>query len=278
MSKSCHLLNAQKSSNISNNLDNSDDSDKKNGIIIDYERERIDDLGIKGLKIIQNKDWFCFGIDSVILANFASNIKRDAYVLDLGTGTGVIPTLLCGKTHLKKVIGVEIQSCVCDMANHSIEYNKLNDRFEIICDSILNLNNYFEKQSFDVVVTNPPYKKKDTGIVNPDEPKMIARHEITASLEDFICVAKDMLKDKGEFYMVHRPERLVDVFCLMRKYNIEPKVVHLVCSKNGDMPKMVLIKGIKNAKPFVKIEQNLYIYNDNGDYTTEIKNMYENMC
>ena len=237
--------------------------------------ERIDDLGIKNLKIIQNKKWFCFGIDSVLLANFAKNIKKDSYVLDLGTGSGIMPTLLCGKTELKKVVGIEIQKDVCDMAKRSIELNKINEKFEIICDSILNLNKYFEKQTFDVVITNPPYKKKNTGIINPDEPKMIARHEITANLEDFIRVAKDMLKDKGEFYMVHRPERLVDIFELMRKYKIEPKEIRFIFSNKKEEPKMVMIKGVKNAKSFLKIYPNLYIYEEDGKYTEEIKNIYE---
>ena len=237
--------------------------------------ERIDDLGIKNLKIIQNKKWFCFGIDSVLLATFAKNIKKDSYVLDLGTGSGIMPTLLCGKTELKKVVGIEIQKDVCDMAKRSIELNKINEKFEIICDSILNLNKYFEKQTFDVVITNPPYKKKNTGIINPDEPKMIARHEITANLEDFIRVAKDMLKDKGEFYMVHRPERLVDIFELMRKYKIEPKEIRFIFSNKNEEPKMVMIKGVKNAKSFLKIYPNLYIYEEDGKYTEEIKNIYE---
>ena len=237
--------------------------------------ERIDDLGIKNLKIIQNKKWFCFGIDSVLLANFAKNIKKDSYVLDLGTGSGIMPTLLCGKTELKKVVGIEIQKDVCDMAKRSIELNKINEKFEIICDSILNLNKYFEKQTFDVVITNPPYKKKNTGIINPDEPKMIARHEITANLEDFIRVAKDMLKDKGEFYMVHRPERLVDIFELMRKYKIEPKEIRFIFSNKNEEPKMVMIKGVKNAKTFLKVYPNLYIYEEDGKYTEEIKNIYE---
>lgn len=237
--------------------------------------ERIDDLGIKNLKIIQNKKWFCFGIDSVLLANFAKNIKKDSYVLDLGTGSGIMPTLLCGKTELKKVVGIEIQKDVCDMAKRSIELNKINEKFEIICDSILNLNKYFEKQTFDVVITNPPYKKKNTGIINLDEPKMIARHEITANLEDFIRVAKDMLKDKGEFYMVHRPERLVDIFELMRKYKIEPKEIRFIFSNKNEEPKMVMIKGVKNAKSFLKIYPNLYIYEEDGKYTEEIKNIYE---
>ena len=237
--------------------------------------ERIDDLGIKNLKIIQNKKWFCFGIDSVLLANFAKNIKKDSYVLDLGTGSGIMPTLLCGKTELKKVVGIEIQKDVCDMAKRSIELNKINEKIEIICDSILNLNKYFEKQTFDVVITNPPYKKKNTGIINPDEPKMIARHEITANLEDFIRVAKDLLKDKGEFYMVHRPERLVDIFELMRKYKIEPKEIRFIFSNKNEEPKMVMIKGVKNAKSFLKIYPNLYIYEEDGKYTEEIKNIYE---
>ena len=239
------------------------------------ENERIDELGIKDLKIIQNKEWFCFGIDSVLLVNFAKNIKKDANVLDLGTGSGVMPILLCGKTELKKVVGVEIQKEVCNMAKRSIELNKLNEKFEIINDSILNLNKYYEKQLFDVVITNPPYKKKNTGIINPDEPKMIARHEITADLEDFIRVAKDMLKDKGEFYIVHRPERLVDIFDLMRKYKIEPKEIRFIFSKKDEEPKIVMIKGVKNAKSFLKVYPNLYIYDEKGNYTHEVKEMYE---
>ena len=237
-------------------------------------QERLDDLGIKNLKIIQNKDWFCFGIDSVLLANYAKKIKKNSKVLDLGTGTGIIPTLLCGKTELQKAIGVEIQENVAEMANRSIQYNHLENRFEIICDSILNLTKYYEKQTFDVVVTNPPYKKEGTGIINEHETKTISRHEITANLEDFIKVATDMLKDKGEFYMVHHPERLVDIFYYMRNYKLEPKEIRFVHTKKGDMPKLVLIKGVKNARLFLKVEKNLYIYNEDGNYTEEIKNMY----
>jgi len=132
-----------------------------------------------------------------------------------------------------------------------------------------------EKQLFDVVITNPPYKKKNTGIINPDEPKMIARHEITADLEDFIRVAKDMLKDKGEFYIVHRPERLVDIFDLMRKYKIEPKEIRFIFSKKDEEPKIVMIKGVKNAKSFLKVYPNLYIYDEKGNYTHEVKEIYE---
>ena len=238
------------------------------------ENERIDELGIKDLKIIQNKEWFCFGIDSVLLVNFAKNIKKDANVLDLGTGSGVMPILLCGKTELKKVVGVEIQKEVCNMAKRSIELNKLNEKFEIINDSILNLNKYYEKQLFDVVITNPPYKKKNTGIINPDEPKMIARHEITANLEDFIRVAKDMLKDKGEFYMVHRPDRLADIIEYLRKYKLEPKELRFVHPNENKEPNILLLKAIKNARPFLKILKPLYVYNMEGEYTDEILKIY----
>ena len=238
------------------------------------ENERIDDLEINDFKIIQNNEGFCFGIDSVLLSDFAKNIKHNTIIMDLGTGTGIIPTLLCAKTKLKKVIGVEIQEEVYEMARRSIELNNLKDRFEIINEDILNLNKKYEKNSFDVVITNPPYKKKNSGILNENDKKIISRHEVTASLDDFIKVAKDMLKDKGEFYMVHRPDRLVDILSIMRNYKIEPKLLRFVFSEKDQPPKLILIKGIKNAKPFLKIEKNLYIYDENNNYTEEIKKIY----
>lgn len=238
------------------------------------ENERIDDLGLKNLKIIQNKNGFCFGIDSVLLSNFAKNIKKDSMVLDLGTGTGIIPILLCGKTELKKVIGVEIQKDVANMAKKSIKLNKLENKIEIINENIINLNKIFEKNTFDVIVTNPPYKKKNTGVINENEKKFISRHEIAASLEDFIKITKDLLKDKGEFYMVHKPDRLVDILSLMRIYKIEPKVIQFVCANKDKEPNLVLIKGVKNANPFLKIENNLYIYEKDGKYTKEILEIY----
>lgn len=238
------------------------------------ENERIDDLEFKNLKIIQNKEGFCFGMDSVLLSDFAKEMRHHAKVLDLGTGTGIISILLCGKTDLKKVIGVEIQKEVAEMASRSIRLNDLQDKFEVINENILNLNNIYENQSFDVIVTNPPYKKKNTGIINEKEKKVISRHEITADLEDFIKISKDLLKDKGELYMVHRPERIVDVLSLMRKYKVEPKILRFVYSDKNKEPKLILVKGIKNAKPFLKVEKNLYIYDENGKYTEEILKIY----
>ena len=241
------------------------------------ENERIDDLEFKDLKIIQNSDGFCFGIDAVLLSDFAKNIKKDSKVLDLGTGTGIISILLCGKTQLKKVIGVEVQKEVYEMACRSAILNNLEDKFEVINENILNLENIFENNSFDVIVTNPPYKKQNTGIINEEEKKIISRHEVLANLEDFIKVSSKLLKDKGEFYMVHRPERMVDIFSLMRKYKIEPKEVRLVFSNEKNPPKMVLIKGIRNGGEYLKFRENLYIYKENGSYTDEILAIYNKL-
>ena len=238
------------------------------------ENEKIDDLEFKNLKIIQNKNGFCFGIDSVLLVNFAKEIKKQSKILDLGTGTGIIPILLSGKVELKKAIGVEIQKDVASMAKRSVSLNNLDDKIEIINENVINIGKLYPKQYFDVVITNPPYKKIGTGIINESEAKIISRHEITANLEDFIKTARDMLKDKGEFFMVHRPERLVDIISLMRKFKIEPKKLRFVCPNKNKEPNMVLIKGIKNAKEFLKIEKNLYVYNEDGNYTDEILKIY----
>ena len=238
------------------------------------ENERIDDLGINNLKIIQNEKGFCFGIDSVLLSDFAKKIKINSKVLDLGTGTGILPILLSAKTKLKKAVGIEKQKEVFEMAKKNIKLNNLENKIEIINEDILNLEKIYEKNTFDVIITNPPYKKKNTGIKNEDKKKIISRHETTATLEDFIKISKDFLKDKGEFYMVNRSERLVDILSLMRKYKIEPKILRFVFSNKYKEPKLILIKGIKNAKPFLKIEKNLYIYDENGKYSDEIINIY----
>lgn len=238
------------------------------------ENERIDDLEFKGYKIIQNSEGFCFGIDSVLLSDFAKDIRHNSKVMDLGTGTGILCILLAGKTKLKEINGIEIQEEVADMARRSVELNSLQDKVKIINESILNLEKIFEKGSIDAIVTNPPYKKLNTGLQNDNEKKVISRHEITANLEDFIRISKDMLKDKGEFYMVHRPERLVDIIYLMRKYKIEPKQIRFVAPKIGKEPNLVLIKGVKNAKEFLKFDNILYVYNEDGSYTEELLKIY----
>ena len=238
------------------------------------ENERIDDLEFKNLKIIQNKDGFCFGIDSILLTDFAKNIKQNLNIIDLGTGTGIIPILLYGKTKNNKFVGVEIQEEVADMANRSIKLNVLENEIRILNMNILDLTKKYKRGSFDVVTTNPPYKKLNTGIVNENNKKLISRHEITASLEDFIKTASFLLKDLGEFYMVNRPDRLVDIFCAMRKNKIEPKKIKFVYPNKNKKTNLVLIKGIKNGKQFLEFENNLYVYNEDGNYTDEILKIY----
>ena len=238
------------------------------------ENERIDDLEFKNLKIIQNKDGFCFGIDSILLTDFAKNIKQNSKVIDLGTGTGIIPILLYGKTKNTKFVGVEIQPEVAEMADRSVKLNLLEDNIEILNTNILELSKKYNRGSFDVVITNPPYKKINTGVINENNKNLISRHEITASLDDFIKTASFLLKDLGEFYMVHRPDRLVDIFYSMRKNKIEPKKIKFVYPNKNKKTNLVLIKGIKNGKQFLEFENNLYVYNEDGNYTNEILKIY----
>lgn len=238
------------------------------------ENERIDDLEYKGLKIIQNTEGFCFGIDAVLLSDFAKEIRNNSEVLDLGTGTGILSILLSAKTNLKKIYGIDIQEEVVDMAKRSVKLNKLDDKIEIINKNIKELEGIFEKNSIDSIVTNPPYKKIETGKKNEKENKYISRHEVTASLEDFIKTSFNLLKDKGSLYMVHRPERLTEIIYTLKKYKLEPKKIRFIHSNYEQEPKLVLIKAVKNAKEFLTVEKPLIIYKQNGEYTDEILKIY----
>lgn len=238
------------------------------------ENERIDDLKLNNLKIIQNKKGFCFGIDSILLADFAKSIKQKTKVMDLGTGTGIIPILLSAKTINTNFIGVEIQDEVANMAKRSIELNNLENRINILNINILKLKEKYKKGSFDVITTNPPYKKINTGVINNNNRKLISRHEITASLEDFIEIASYLLKDLGEFYIVHRPDRLVDIFNIMREKKIEPKKIKFVYPNKNKKTNLILIKGIKNGKSFLEFEKNLYVYDEYENYTDDILKIY----
>lgn len=238
------------------------------------ENERIDDLEFEDLKIIQNTKGFCFGIDSVLLSDFAKNIKKNSTIVDLGTGTGIISILLSKKTEAKKIYGIELQEEVCDMASRSVLLNNLQDKIEIINKNIKNISDTLGINVCDVVVTNPPYKKYGTGLLNEDDSKIISRHEKECTLEDVIKQSFKILKDKGLFYMVHRPDRLVDIIYLMRKYKIEPKEIRIVYSNIKSKAVLVLIKGIKNAGEELKVLSPLYIYNEDGTYTDEVLRIY----
>ena len=240
------------------------------------ENERIDDLQYKGLKIIQNKTAFCFGIDSVLLSDFAKEIKNNSKVADLGTGNGIVGLLLCKKTKLNQIIGVEIQEEIAEMAERSIKLNDLEEQFKILNVDINDIfkKNILQKNTFDAVVMNPPYKEVGNGETNENSSKLIARHEVKATLSDFIKVAAGLLKDKVELYLVHKPERIVDIMQEMRANKIEPKKMRLVYPYENETPSIVLIKGVKGGKKFFSVDKPLVIYQNNGEYTQDIKNIY----
>lgn len=238
------------------------------------EDERIDDLEYKNIKIIQNKNYFCFGIDSILLTDFAKEIKENSNCIDLGTGNGISAILLSAKTKLNKIYGVEVQEKLANLAKRNVVLNNMEENVEIINKNIKDLKDIFHKKSFDYVITNPPYKKEGTGIKNENMEKLIARHEIEATLSDFISVSYDLLKDNGILYMVHRTERLVDILSELRKNKLEPKKIKFVFANVNEEPKLVLIKAVKNAKPFLKIDKPLYIYDENGNYTNDILKIY----
>ena len=238
------------------------------------ENEKIDDLEFKDLKIIQNKNGFCFGIDSVLLSDFAKEIKKDSKVIDLGTGTGVISILLCCKTKLKKIIGIEIQKDVADMASRSVVLNHLEKKAEIINEDINNLYKIFPSNSFDAIVTNPPYKKQNTGLTSKEESQLISRHEILCNIDDIAKISSYLLKSNGSIYLIHRPDRLIDLFESLRKYKLEPKILRFIYPKINKEPNLVLIKATKGAKQFLKNERPLIIYNNDETYTDEILEIY----
>lgn len=239
------------------------------------ENERIDDLEYKGLKLIQNKDGFCFGVDSVLLSDYAKSIKKNSKVIDIGTGTGIISILLCKKTDLSKIYGIEIQPDVAEMASRSAKLNNLQDKFEVINTNIKDVLDVLEPHKYDAIVTNPPYKKVNTGVKSVDKKQLISRHEVECTLEDIIEKSSKLLKDLGEFYMVHRAERLVDIMCLLRKYKLEPKNIRFVHSRADEKPSLILVRAVRSAKEFLKIDKPLVIYKENGEYTDEILEIYD---
>lgn len=237
------------------------------------EDELIDDLQLNGLKLIQKRDGFKFGIDAVLLSHFA-NVKRNFRVMDLCTGTGIVPFLIYGKYSPKEVFGLEIQEDMVEMAERSVHINDLEEKIHFVNHDLKDIKHLKSLERFDVVTVNPPYKLNNSGILNPLDKLAIARHEILCNLEDVIIASRTLLKDNGRLFIVHRPERLADIFCLMRKYKIEPKRVKMVHPKVGKAPNIVLVEGQRDGGAYLKWDEPLYVYDENGKYTSEIDKIY----
>lgn len=236
-------------------------------------KERLDDLQ-NGYMIIQDPTRFCFGIDAVLLSGFA-RVKKGEEVLDLGTGTGIIPILLEQKTKGSHFTGLEIQPDSADMARRSVAYNHLEEKISIVTGDIKEASSLFKASSFDVITTNPPYMIGEHGLKNEADAKTIARHEVLCTLDDILSQSSRMLKPNGRFYMVHRPFRLAEIFAKMIWYKIEPKRMRLVYPFVDKEPNMVLIEGYRGGKSRLTVEKPLIVYKEPNVYTQEILEVYK---
>ena len=227
--------------------------------------ERLDDLQLNGLELIQDPDKFCFGVDAVFLSDFAK-VKPGETVLDMGTGNGIIPILLSAKTQGRKFTGLEIQPETAEMARRSVAHNHLEERIEIVTGDIREAAEMFRPSFFDVITANPPYMISEPGLRNLADAKAIARHEVLCSLDDILRESMRLLQDKGRFYMVHRPFRLTEIMIKMNRYKIEPKRIRFIHPYIDREPVLVLIEGVRGARPRVTIEPPLIIYGEKQEH------------
>ncbi len=237
------------------------------------EKERIDDLQRNGYQIIQDPEKFCFGMDAVLLSGFV-RVRSGAKVLDMGTGTGIIPLLVEAKTQAAHISAIEIQEESADMARRSVRLNGLENKIDIVTGDLREADKFFDAASFDVITCNPPYMIGQHGLTNPDAPKAIARHEILCTLEDVVRTAAKLLKPGGAFCMVHRPFRLAEIICVMTEYKLEPKRMKLVYPYIDKEPNMVLIEGCRGGKPRMTVEKPLIVFQEPNVYTDEICDVY----
>lgn len=237
------------------------------------DNERLDELLRNGYRIIQNPEEFCFGMDAVLLSGFARARENDK-VLDLGTGTGIIPILMEAKTDAALLTGLEIQAESVDMAKRSVALNNLQEKIVIVQGDIKEAGSLFGAASFDVVTCNPPYMIGKHGLQNPCAPKAIARHEVLCTLEDVVSQAAKLLKPGGKFFMVHRPFRLAEIMVLLHEYKLEPKRMQLVYPYVDKEPNMVLIEANRGGKPRITVEKPLIVYREPGVYMPEIYDIY----
>lgn len=235
--------------------------------------ERVDELQRNGYRIIQNPEKFCFGMDAVLLSGFA-RIRPGERVVDLGTGTGIIPVLLEAKTEAAHITGLEIQEESADMAERSVAMNHLEEKIDIVHGDIREASKILGRSICEAVTVNPPYMIGKHGLANPDMPKAIARHEVLCTLEDVVRESAALLKPGGRLYMVHRPFRLAEIFSVMMKYRIEPKCMRLVYPYVDREPNMVLLEGTLGGKSRITVEKPLIVFEKPNVYTEEIREVY----
>jgi len=237
--------------------------------------ERIENLNRGGYQIIQNSDAFCFGLDAVLLAWYASQkIKKSSRVIDLGTGTGILPLLICGRTSVQHVEALEIQPEMAEMANRSVFLNHLEDRIQIHCDDLRNPTHTFHSSYYDVVVSNPPYMPVGKGDQNLKKTFAIARHEVSCTLDDIARFAFVHLKDRGKLFMVHKADRLVDILSTLRTHQLEPKRLKMIQPFADQPANLVLIEAIRRGQPRLEIAPPLIVYQRPNCYTEEINQIY----
>lgn len=237
------------------------------------EHERVDDLHRNGYRIIQDPKRFCFGADAVILSGF-TKVNKGEKVIDLCTGTGIIPILLEAKTEGAHFTGLEIQEESAEMAARSVKLNQIENKVTIDLGDVRSTEELYKPSSFDVVTVNPPYMNDGGGLKNSMSSKAVARHEILCTLEDVVVAAQRLLVPQGRLYMVHRPHRLTDIMVALRKYRLEPKTIRFVHSYYDREPVMILVEAISNGKPMAKVMAPLIVYDKDGNYTDEIKKIY----
>ena len=235
--------------------------------------ERVDELGRNGYRIIQNPDRFCFGMDAVLLSEYAK-VKPGDKVLDFCTGTGIIPILMEAKTKAASFHALEIQEDSAEMARRSVSLNHLDEKIKIITGDVKEADKFFDAASFHVVTCNPPYMIEQHGLTNPESPKAIARHEVMCTLEDIVKQTSRVLVSGGNFYMVHRPFRLAEIMTTLVKYKLEPKRMQLVYPYVDKEPNMVLIQATKGGKSRISVEKPLIVYEKPGVYTKDILEIY----
>lgn len=238
--------------------------------------EVLNDLvGYKNLKIFQNKEWFTFSLDSILLPNFVTLNKNIETIIDLGCGNAPIPLILSTKTKAK-IIGVEIQKDSYDLAKKSVEYNHLENQITLLHLDMKQLKNYYSSDSIDVITCNPPYfKYLETSQLNDDIHKIIARHEKMITLEEIISLSRYLLKNNGVLAMVHRTDRLIEIIQLFEKYGLEIKKLRFIYPKVGSESNMILIEGRKNGNVGLKVLSPLYVHYEDGNYTKEVLKMFE---